>query len=44
MVQVAGKPLLEYNLEHLAPYVDGFILVVKYKQEVIREYFGDTFR
>lgn len=43
MVEVAWKPLLEYNMEHLHPYVDGFILVVKYKQEVIREYFGSHF-
>ena len=43
MVQVEWKPLLEYNMEHLLPYVDEFILVVKYKQEVIREYFGSEF-
>lgn len=43
MVQVAWKPLLEYNMEHLAPYVDEFIIVVKYKQEVIRDYFGASF-
>lgn len=44
MVEVEWKPLLEYNMEHLMAYVDEFILVVKYKQEIIREYFGDTFR
>lgn len=44
MVEVEWKPLLEYNMEHLLPYVDEFILVVKYKQEVIREYFGSEFR
>lgn len=43
MVQVEWKPLLEYNMEHLQPYVDEYILVVKYKQEVIREYFGSHF-
>lgn len=43
MVQVEWKPLLEYNMEHLLPYVDEYILVVKYKQEVIREYFGSQF-
>ncbi len=43
MVEVAWKPLLQYNMEHLLPYVDEFILVVKYKQEVIREYFGNEF-
>jgi UDP-N-acetylglucosamine diphosphorylase / glucose-1-phosphate thymidylyltransferase / UDP-N-acetylgalactosamine diphosphorylase / glucosamine-1-phosphate N-acetyltransferase / galactosamine-1-phosphate N-acetyltransferase len=44
MVEVDGKPLLEYNLEHLAPYVDEYIIVVKYLHEVIREYFGTTYR
>jgi NDP-sugar pyrophosphorylase family protein len=39
MVEIDGKPLLEYNLEHLVPYVDEFIIVVKYKKEVIIQYF-----
>lgn len=43
MVPVEGKPLLEYNLEHLVPYVDEFIIVVKYKKEVIENYFWDNF-
>ena len=43
MVEVAWKSLLEYNMEHLRAYVDEYILVVKYKQEVIRDYFGDEF-
>ena len=43
MVEVDGKPLLQYNLEHLAPYVDEFIIVVKYLHEVIRDYFGSSF-
>jgi bifunctional UDP-N-acetylglucosamine pyrophosphorylase/glucosamine-1-phosphate N-acetyltransferase len=30
-------------MEHLQPYVDEYILVVKYRQEVIREYFGSHF-
>ncbi len=44
MVEVNGKPLLEYNLEHLLPYVDEFIIVVKYKQETIRAYFGNGYK
>ena len=44
MVQVEWKPLLEYNLEHLIKYVDEFIIVVKYKQEVIRNYFWENFQ
>jgi UDP-N-acetylglucosamine diphosphorylase / glucose-1-phosphate thymidylyltransferase / UDP-N-acetylgalactosamine diphosphorylase / glucosamine-1-phosphate N-acetyltransferase / galactosamine-1-phosphate N-acetyltransferase len=43
MVTVGGKPLLEHNLEKLAPYVDEFIIVIKYKKETIVEYFGNSF-
>ena len=44
MVEMDGKPLLEYNLEHLVPYVDEFIIVVKYKKEVIIQYFWNSFQ
>ncbi len=44
MVEIANKPLLEYNLEYLAPYVDELIIVVKYKQEVIKQYFWSSFQ
>jgi NDP-sugar pyrophosphorylase family protein len=44
MVEIDGKPLLEYNLEHLVPYVDEFIIVVKYKKEVIIQYFWSSFQ
>lgn len=44
MVQVYGKPLLEYNMEKLVPYVDEFIIVVKYKAEIIKEYFWEEFQ
>ncbi len=44
MIEVEGKPLLEYNLEYLTPYVDEFIIIVKYKQEAIRDYFWETFK
>jgi len=39
MVEVYGKPLLAHNMDKLLPYVDEFIIVVKYKQEIIRTYF-----
>ena len=43
MVEVEGKSLLEYNLEKLVPYVDEFILVVKYKKEVIIDRFWNNY-
>jgi UDP-N-acetylglucosamine diphosphorylase / glucose-1-phosphate thymidylyltransferase / UDP-N-acetylgalactosamine diphosphorylase / glucosamine-1-phosphate N-acetyltransferase / galactosamine-1-phosphate N-acetyltransferase len=44
MVTVGGKPLLEHNLEKLSPYVDEFIIVIKYKKETIVEYFGNSYQ
>lgn len=44
MVKVHGRTLLEHNMDTLLPYVDEFIIVVKYKKEVITEYFGDEYK
>lgn len=44
MVEVFGKPLLAHNMDKLLPYVDEFILVVKYKEEKVREYFWASYR
>lgn len=39
MVEVFWKPLLEYNMQQLLNYVDEFIIIVKYKADIIKEYF-----
>lgn len=44
MVEIFGKPLLAHNMDKLIPYINEFILVVKYKQEKVREYFGETYK
>lgn len=44
MVEVFWKPLLQHNMERLLPYVEEFIIVVKYKKEKIIKYFGDEFQ
>ncbi len=43
MVLVGGKPILEYTLSILPKEIDEVILVVGYKQEKIKEYFGNEF-
>jgi len=43
MVRVGGKPILEYTLGILPPQITEVILIVGYRQEVIREYFGSSF-
>lgn len=43
MIQICGKPILEYLVESLHQEVSEIILIVKYKQEVIKEYFWDNY-
>lgn len=43
MICVGGKPILEYTLTILPEQIDEVILVVGYKQEKIRDYFGNDF-
>ena len=45
MALVAGKPFLEHQMHYWADQgVNHFILSVGYKWEIIRDYFGDTFK
>ncbi len=44
MIQICWKPILEYLLENIYEYVDEIILVVKYKQEIISQYFWDNYK
>jgi NDP-sugar pyrophosphorylase family protein len=43
MVEVGGKPILEYTLEILPPEIDEVVLVVGYLHEKIREKFQSSF-
>ncbi|MFW6450019.1 MAG: bifunctional sugar-1-phosphate nucleotidylyltransferase/acetyltransferase [Nanoarchaeota archaeon] len=43
LLKVANKTLLEHNLENLKKIVDEVILVVGYKQDMIKEVFKDTY-
>jgi NDP-sugar pyrophosphorylase family protein len=44
MVEIFGKPLLAHNMDKLLSYVNEFILIVKYKQEKVQEYFGESYK
>jgi NDP-sugar pyrophosphorylase family protein len=39
MIQICGKPILEYLVESLYLEVSEIILIVKYKEEIIKDYF-----
>lgn len=42
MLQVGGKPILQYNLEALKDAgIKDIVMVVGYKMEAIKDYFGD---
>ncbi|MBI4272480.1 nucleotidyltransferase family protein [Candidatus Uhrbacteria bacterium] len=43
MVAIGGKPILEYTLSILPKVIEEAILVIGYKGEKIREYFGEEF-
>ena len=39
MLPVAGKPIIQYNIESLRD--NGITDIVRYKEEIVRNYFGD---
>lgn len=42
MLQVAGKPIIQYNIESLRDNgITDILLIVRYKEEMVRNYFGD---
>ena len=42
MLPVAGKPIIQYNIEALKNNgINDILLIVRYKEEIVREYFGD---
>jgi bifunctional UDP-N-acetylglucosamine pyrophosphorylase/glucosamine-1-phosphate N-acetyltransferase len=43
MLPVAGKPILQHNLESLEGMVDSAVIVIGYKGDAIRSHFGGSF-
>jgi len=43
ILKVANKPIIGYVLENLDPFVEEFIIVVRYKKERLIETLGDEF-
>ncbi|MBS7257865.1 MULTISPECIES: bifunctional sugar-1-phosphate nucleotidylyltransferase/acetyltransferase [Methanobrevibacter] len=42
MLPVAGKPIMQYNIESLRENgITDILLIVRYKEEMVRNYFGD---
>ncbi|USG99745.1 NTP transferase domain-containing protein [Thermococcus argininiproducens] len=43
MLKVANKPIIEHVLENIYPFVDEFIVVVRYHKEKLMEHLGDEY-
>jgi len=43
LIKVANKPILQRNIEQLAGLVEEIILIVGYKADMIKNYFGNEF-
>ncbi|WP_456453554.1 bifunctional sugar-1-phosphate nucleotidylyltransferase/acetyltransferase [Thermococcus sp.] len=43
ILKVANRPIIEYVLENLSPFVDEFIIVVRYEKEKLMHTIGDEF-
>jgi NDP-sugar pyrophosphorylase family protein len=43
MIPFFGKPFLEYTIRNLVGLVDSLVFIVKYKQEHLKDYFGDCY-
>lgn len=42
MLPVAGKPIIQYNIESLRDNgITDILLIVRYEEEIVRNYFGD---
>ncbi|NJE06396.1 glucose-1-phosphate thymidylyltransferase [Thermococcus sp. M36] len=43
VLKVANRPIIEYVMENLDPFVDEFIVIVRYRKERLVEALGDEF-
>lgn len=44
LIKIFGKSIIEHNLKNIYKYVTEIIIVVKYKQEIIRETLWDNYK
>ena len=44
ILKIANKPIIEYILDNMYPFVDEFIIIVRYQKERIIQMLGDEFK
>lgn len=43
LLQICGKTIIEHNIEPIIEHFDEIFMIVKYKSECFKEYFGDIY-
>ncbi len=43
LLRICGKTIIEHNIESIIEYFDEIFMIVRYKSECFREYFGDAY-
>ena len=43
LIKICGKTIIEHNIEKIIPNFDSIFMIVKYKAEKFREYFGENY-
>ena len=44
LIKIFWKPIIEYNIENIYKYVSEIIIIIKYKWELIKQYFSDNYK
>ncbi len=44
LIKICGKTIIEHTIESIIDQFDAIYMIVKYKQESFREYFGETYK
>ncbi len=44
LIKIFGKSIIEHNLENIYKYVTEIILIVKYKEELVKKVFWDNYK
>jgi UDP-N-acetylglucosamine diphosphorylase / glucose-1-phosphate thymidylyltransferase / UDP-N-acetylgalactosamine diphosphorylase / glucosamine-1-phosphate N-acetyltransferase / galactosamine-1-phosphate N-acetyltransferase len=43
-LRICGKTIIEHNIEPIIEHFDEIFMIIRYKSECFREYFGDTYQ
>lgn len=44
LLQICGRTIIEHNIDPILDTIDEIYMIVKYKSEMFREHFSDTYR